>query len=67
MPYSLAYNDSRFVFAQGFGAPSQYVEMVTRGLNELRREARAGYPKMLSLGTHARFMGQPGASPLCAR
>jgi peptidoglycan/xylan/chitin deacetylase (PgdA/CDA1 family) len=60
VPYSLAYNDSRFVFAQGFGAPSQYVEMVTRGLNELRREARAGSPKMLSLGTHARFMGQPG-------
>jgi peptidoglycan/xylan/chitin deacetylase (PgdA/CDA1 family) len=60
VPYSLAYNDSRFVFAQGFGAPSQYVEMVTRGLDELRREARAGYPKMLSLGTHARFMGQPG-------
>src|ERR1700758_2937221 len=59
VPYSLAYNDSRFVFAQGFGAPSQYVEMVTRGLDELRREARQGYPKMLSLGTHARFMGQP--------
>ena len=52
--------DIAYVFAQGFGAPSQYVEMVTRGLDELRREARKGHPKMLSLGTHARFMGQPG-------
>jgi peptidoglycan/xylan/chitin deacetylase (PgdA/CDA1 family) len=60
VPYSLAYNDSRFVFAQGFAAPSHFVEMVTRGLDELRREARAGYPKMLSLGSHPRLFGQPG-------
>ena len=60
VPYSLAYNDSRFVFAQGFAAPSHFVEMVTRGLDELRREARAGYPKMLSIGSHPRLFGQPG-------
>jgi peptidoglycan/xylan/chitin deacetylase (PgdA/CDA1 family) len=60
VPYSLAYNDSRFIFAQGFAAPSHFVEMVKRGLDEIRREARAGYPAMLSIGTHPRLLGQPG-------
>jgi peptidoglycan/xylan/chitin deacetylase (PgdA/CDA1 family) len=60
VPYSLAYNDSRFIFAQGFAAPSHFAEMVRRGLDEIRREARAGYPAMLSIGTHPRLFGQPG-------
>ena len=60
VPYSLAYNDSRFVFAQGFAAPSHFVEMVKRGLDELRREARGGHAAMLSVGTHPRLFGQPG-------
>jgi peptidoglycan/xylan/chitin deacetylase (PgdA/CDA1 family) len=60
VPYSLAYNDSRFIFAQGFSAPSDFVQMVGRGLDELRRDARAGYPAMLSIGAHPRLFGQPG-------
>ena len=60
VPYSLAYNDSRFIFAQGFAAPSHFVEMVKRGLDEVRREARDGHPAMLSIGTHPRLIGQPG-------
>jgi peptidoglycan/xylan/chitin deacetylase (PgdA/CDA1 family) len=60
IPYSLAYNDSRFVFAQGFAAPSHFVEMVRRGVDEIRREAQSGYPAMLSIGTHPRLLGQPG-------
>jgi peptidoglycan/xylan/chitin deacetylase (PgdA/CDA1 family) len=60
VPYSLAYNDSRFIFAQGFSAPSHFVEMVKRGLDEIRREARHGHPAMLSIGTHPRLFGQPG-------
>jgi len=60
VPYSLAYNDSRFIFAQGFAAPSHFVQMVRRGLDEIRREAAAGHPAMLSIGTHPRLFGQPG-------
>jgi peptidoglycan/xylan/chitin deacetylase (PgdA/CDA1 family) len=60
VPYSLAYNDSRFIFAQGFSAPSHFAQMVGRALDELRRDARAGYPGMLSIGTHPRLFGQPG-------
>jgi peptidoglycan/xylan/chitin deacetylase (PgdA/CDA1 family) len=60
VPYSLAYNDSRFIFAQGFSAPSNFAEMVKRALGEIRHEARAGHPAMLSIGTHPRLFGQPG-------
>jgi peptidoglycan/xylan/chitin deacetylase (PgdA/CDA1 family) len=60
VPYSLAYNDSRFIFAQGFSAPSNFAEMVKRALDEIRHEARSGYPAMLSIGTHPRLFGQPG-------
>jgi peptidoglycan/xylan/chitin deacetylase (PgdA/CDA1 family) len=60
IPYSLVYNDSRYVVSQGHGSVSAYVELIRRALDELRREARAGYPKMISLGLHPRLSGQPG-------
>ena len=60
VPYSLVYNDSRFIFAQGFGSPSDFVDQVRRGIDEYRREARAGHPKMMSIGCHPRFFGQAG-------
>ncbi len=60
VPYSLVYNDSRFIFAQGFSSPSDFVDQVKRGIDEYRREARAGYPKMMSIGIHPRFFGQAG-------
>jgi peptidoglycan/xylan/chitin deacetylase (PgdA/CDA1 family) len=60
VPYSLVYNDSRFIFAQGFSGPADFVDQVKRAIDEYRREARAGYPKMMSIGVHARFFGQAG-------
>jgi peptidoglycan/xylan/chitin deacetylase (PgdA/CDA1 family) len=60
LPYSLVYNDSRYIVSQGHGSVSAYVELCTRAFDELRREARAGYPKMISLGLHPRLTGQPG-------
>jgi len=60
VPYSLVYNDSRFIFAQGFSAPGDFVEQVKRAIDEYRREARAGYPKMMSIGVHPRLFGQAG-------
>lgn len=60
VPYSLVYNDSRFIFPQGFSSPANFVEQVKRAIEEYRREGRAGYPKMMSIGVHARFFGQAG-------
>ena len=60
VPYSLVYNDSRFIFAQGFGGPADFVDQVKRAMAEYRREARAGYPKMMSIGLHPRLVGQAG-------
>jgi peptidoglycan/xylan/chitin deacetylase (PgdA/CDA1 family) len=58
VPYTLLYNDGRFVLPQGFGSPSDFVETLKRGLDELLREGRAGYPKMMSVGLHPRWSGQ---------
>ena len=60
VPYSLVYNDSRFIFPQGFSSPANFVEQVKRAIEEYRREGRAGHPKMMSIGVHARFFGQAG-------
>ena len=62
VPYSLVYNDSRFILPQGFGGPADFVDLVKRGISEYRREARAGQPKMMSIGVHARLFGQAGRS-----
>ena len=58
VPYTLLYNDGRFVLAQGFASPSDFFETLRRGLDELLREGRAGYPKMMSIGLHPRWSGQ---------
>jgi peptidoglycan/xylan/chitin deacetylase (PgdA/CDA1 family) len=58
VPYTLLYNDGRFVLPQGFGSPSDFLETLKRGLDELLREGRAGYPKMMSVGLHPRWSGQ---------
>src|SRR5262249_39579661 len=54
VPYTLAYNDSRFIFAQGFAAPSHFAQMVRRGLDGIRPAGRAGCPARLSSRTHPR-------------
>lgn len=60
IPHSLVYNDSRFIFAQGFSSPTDFVDLVKRAIDEYRREARAGHPKMMTIGVHARLFGQAG-------
>lgn len=60
VPFSMAYNDIRFVASPVLGTPSQFSELCLAGVDELRREAEAGFPKMLSIGLHARWIGQPG-------
>lgn len=60
VPYTLTYNDGRFVLPQGYSSPSDFAEYCKRGLDELRREGHAGYPKMMSIGLHPRWAGQAG-------
>jgi allantoinase len=58
IPYTLLYNDGRFVLPQGFGSPHDFAETLRLGLDELLREGRAGHPKMMSIGLHPRWTGQ---------
>ena len=55
VPYSLTYND-----IQGTRSPGDFLDYCVRGLDELRREGAAGYPKMMSIGLHPRLIGQAG-------
>lgn len=57
VPYSLVYNDGRII-AQGYGGLDDFYEYCQRGLDELWREGDAGYPKMMTIGLHPRWMGQ---------
>ena len=58
VPYSLTYNDARFVQSPGYASPNDFFETCREGLDELRGEGAAGYPKMMSVGLHPRFGGQ---------
>ena len=58
VPYTLLYNDGRYVLSPGFGSPADFLDTCKRGLDELLREGRGGYPKMMSIGLHPRWAGQ---------
>jgi peptidoglycan/xylan/chitin deacetylase (PgdA/CDA1 family) len=60
LPYTLTYNDARYIVAPGYGSPSDFFELCKRGLDELWQEGAAGYPKMMSIGLHPRWVGQAG-------
>jgi peptidoglycan/xylan/chitin deacetylase (PgdA/CDA1 family) len=61
IPYSQVLNDYRFVASDGgHGGPGDFVDSCSRALDELWREGAAGYPKMMSIGLHPRWIGQPG-------
>jgi len=58
VPYTLTYNDGRYVLPQGFSGPGDFFDICRRGLDEYMREGEAGYPKMMSIGLHPRWVGQ---------
>jgi peptidoglycan/xylan/chitin deacetylase (PgdA/CDA1 family) len=60
VPYTLTFNDIKFVLPQGFGSPADFVDYCRRGIDELCREGDDGFAKMMSIGLHARLIGQPG-------
>jgi peptidoglycan/xylan/chitin deacetylase (PgdA/CDA1 family) len=67
VPYSFVYNDSRFVLAPGYAHPDDFTELCSRGLRQLRREGQAGFPKLMSVGVHPRWIGQAGRIDALAR
>jgi peptidoglycan/xylan/chitin deacetylase (PgdA/CDA1 family) len=60
VPYTLTYNDGRYILPQGYASPTDFFDYCRRGLDEYRREAEAGYPKMMSIGLHPRWAGEAG-------
>ncbi len=62
IPYTLTYNDGKFVMAsgQGYASPTDFLDYCSRALDELWREGANGYPKMMSIGLHPRWIGQAG-------
>lgn len=61
MPYTMIYNDSRYLPGQGFSGPNDFVDHCRRGFDCLWDEG-ATYPKMMSIGLHPRWAGQPARS-----
>jgi peptidoglycan/xylan/chitin deacetylase (PgdA/CDA1 family) len=57
IPYTATYNDTKF--AQTLGSPAGFLDLLVRAVNFLLDEGETE-PKMLSIGLHARMMGQAG-------
>lgn len=58
IPYSFTLNDGRFMPAQSYSDPTSFVDYCKRHLDYLWEEGEHS-PKMMSIGVHARFTGQP--------
>jgi peptidoglycan/xylan/chitin deacetylase (PgdA/CDA1 family) len=58
LPYTLAYNDGRFVLGD-YSDPTSFFDYCKRGFDYLWDEG-ATHPKMMSVGLHSRWIGQAG-------
>jgi peptidoglycan/xylan/chitin deacetylase (PgdA/CDA1 family) len=58
VPYSLTFNDMRFAFP-GYADPNSFFTYLSMGLDDLWDEG-ATNPKMMTIGVHGRWAGQPG-------
>ena len=57
VPYSMTYNDGKFGLLPAYGSPTDFVDNLKRGLDQLWEEG-ASNPRMMSLGLHPRLIGQ---------
>jgi peptidoglycan/xylan/chitin deacetylase (PgdA/CDA1 family) len=57
VPYTKTYNDSRYLTTPGFASPRDFLDTLTWGLDELRRDERAA---LMTVAVHARWSGQAG-------
>lgn len=58
IPYSFVFNDMRFVFP-GFADPMSFFVYLKMGFDELWEEGGTS-PKLMTIGLHPRWTGQPG-------
>jgi peptidoglycan/xylan/chitin deacetylase (PgdA/CDA1 family) len=56
IPYTKTYNDTRFIIAQGFGTPDDFLVTCKKALDYYVEESEFA-PKMMSIGLHARTIG----------
>ena len=61
VPYSKVHNDNRYLMLPGYASPRDFFEGLKLSLDYLLEEARAGLGgRLMSVGVHARWSGQPG-------
>jgi len=61
VPYSKVHNDVRYLIAPTYATPRHFCESLKLSLDYLLEEARAGLGgRLMSVGVHARWSGQPG-------
>jgi peptidoglycan/xylan/chitin deacetylase (PgdA/CDA1 family) len=59
VPYSKTLNDSRYLIAPGYGNPRDFAEDCRSAINYMLDEADETGGRMLTIGLHARWSGQP--------
>lgn len=59
VPYTLVYNDVRYVLPPGYSDPDSFFTVCKRALDYYWDEG-ATHPQMMSVGLHARWSGQAG-------
>ena len=52
-----AYNDAKFGVLPGYGSPTDFVDNLKRGFDQLWDEGET-HPRMMSIGLHPRLIGQ---------
>jgi peptidoglycan/xylan/chitin deacetylase (PgdA/CDA1 family) len=66
IPYSLVVNDCRFVLPQGYSNPNDLFDFAKASLDRLRNDGDDN-ARMMSVGLHPRFSGNPARADALAR
>ena len=66
VPYTLVVNDARYVLAQGYGSPEHFLEYAKATIDRLRADGD-DVSRMMSIGLHPRFSGQPARADALSR
>lgn len=66
VPYSLVVNDCRFVLPQGYSNPNDLFDFAKASLDRLRNDGDDA-ARMMSVGLHPRFSGNPARADAVAR
>ncbi len=66
VPYTMVFNDGRFVLSQGYSSPEDFLDHLRAGLNRLRSDGD-DVSRMMSVGLHPRLVGNPARADALAR